>query len=74
MYSDFLYYVLDTINVITESYTLPTDEDYNGAILAIHRLEDTYLLEPKDVRSGKLSEHYPSRGLTRKHFTNKDKY
>ena len=43
---------------------LPTNEDYEGAIVALHRLEDTYLLDPNDIRTGKLSEKHPSRPLT----------
>jgi len=49
---------------IKESHLLPDNEDYRGTIAAIHRLEDTYLLEPEKIRSGKLSEKYSSRPLT----------
>jgi hypothetical protein len=43
---------------------LPTIEDYEGAILGIHRLEDTYLLKPKDLALGKISAKHSSRPLT----------
>jgi hypothetical protein len=44
---------------------LPTAEDYEGSIEAIHRLEDTYQINPKDMSDGKISEKYPlTRPLT----------
>jgi hypothetical protein len=43
---------------------LPTNVDYKGAIVAIHRLEDTYLLSTSDIRNGNLSVKYHSRPLT----------
>jgi hypothetical protein len=43
---------------------LPTNEDYNGAATALHRLEDTYNLKPSEIRKGNLSKEYPSRELT----------
>ena len=52
------------VNEIKEKYILPTAEDYKGAIAGIQRLEDTYLLEPRDIRNGNLSEKYQSRPLT----------
>ena len=52
------------VKTIKEKFMLPTNEDYKGAIKAIHRLEDTYLLSPSDIRSGKLSQKHPSRPLT----------
>lgn len=54
----------DTINKIKTNLTLPTEEDYEGAIVALHRLEDTYLLDPKDIKNGILSDKNPSRSLT----------
>ena len=54
----------DTINKIKTNLTLPTEEDYEGAIVALHRLEDTYLLDPKDIKNGILSDKNPSRPLT----------
>jgi hypothetical protein len=45
-------------------FVLPTDEDYIGTIDGLLRLEDTYLLEPDQIRMGKLSDKYPSRPLT----------
>ncbi len=47
---------------------LPGTDDYNGAAVALHRLEDTYNLKPRDIRSGSLSKKYPSRELTGKIF------
>jgi prolyl 4-hydroxylase len=43
---------------------LPTDNDYTGAIKAIHRLDDTYLLNATSIRLGSLNARYPSRPLT----------
>ena len=43
---------------------MPDYDDYTGAVRAIHRLEDTYLLKTKDIQKGKLSTQYPSRPLT----------
>ena len=43
---------------------MPTNEDYNGAATALHRLEDTYNLKPSEIRKGNLSKEYPSRELT----------
>lgn len=37
---------------------LPTNEDYEGTIKGIHRLEDTFALKPSDLRMGKMSEKY----------------
>jgi hypothetical protein len=54
----------ETINKIKTNLTLPTEEDYEGAIVALHRLEDTYLLDPKDIKNGILSDKNPSRSLT----------
>lgn len=48
---------------IKEKFILPTGEDYTGAINALQRLEDTYLLSPAEIRSGNLSKNYPSRPL-----------
>ena len=59
---DFFY--SETINKIKTNLTLPTEEDYEGAIVALHRLEDTYLLDPKDIKNGILSDKNPSRSLT----------
>jgi hypothetical protein len=33
---------------------LPTYEDYSGSVTALHRLEDTYLLRPVDIRKGNI--------------------
>jgi hypothetical protein len=37
---------------------MPNDEDYFGVMKAIHRLAQTYLLEPKDLRFGNISQKY----------------
>ena len=47
-----------------ENQTMPNNEDYIGAVQAIHRLSDTYLIEPDDIRKGNISTNYPSRQLT----------
>ena len=48
-----------------KSLILPNQEDFIGAAVALHRLEDTYLLEPADMRGTNLSENYPlARRLT----------
>ena len=39
---------------------MPTDEDYFGVMKAIHRLAQTYLLEPKDLRFGNIIQKYSS--------------
>jgi len=53
----------DLVSEIKEKYVLPSSEDYSGAIQALHRLSDTYLLNPKEIRLGNLSKNYPSRPL-----------
>ena len=56
---------LGLVDVIKNKYVLPTDVDYEGAIVALHRLEDTYALSPSDLRTGNLSQNYkPYRELT----------
>lgn len=48
-----------------KSLILPNQEDFIGAAVALHRLEDTYLLEPADMRGTNLSENFPlARRLT----------
>lgn len=53
----------DLVNQIKEKFYLPTNADYRGAIMALHRLEDVYSLEPSDFRTGSLSTSFPSRNL-----------
>ncbi len=48
-----------------KKYDFPTDKDYNGALLAIIRLEDTYLVKPREFYYGNLSSMYPSKRLKR---------
>lgn len=48
---------------IKEKSNLPDNDDYIGAIQAIHRLQDTYLLDSSEIRLGNLSSRYPSRPL-----------
>ena len=64
MFKSFFYYSIEVVSEIKEKYLLPTSEDYKGAIAGIQRLEDTYLLQPRDIRNGNLSEKYQSRPLT----------
>jgi prolyl 4-hydroxylase len=47
------------LNELNE-YFVPTNKDYEGAILAIHRLQDTYLLTPSDLQNNKMSNKFPS--------------
>ena len=49
---------------IKNKILLPTNDDYKGSIEAIHRLEDTYLLNPADIARGNLSQKHISRPLT----------
>ena len=58
------------VSKIKEDFNLPTNEDYEGAIVALHRLEDTYALTPKDIRTGNMSKKHPSKPLTGKDFFN----
>ncbi len=51
---------LGVVHDIQESHDLPTSNDYDGTIKAVHRLEDTYQLTTKDIRNGNLSETYPT--------------
>ena len=70
------------VHDIQENYNLPNNDDYSGAIVAIHRLEDTYQLDPTNIRKGNLSKNFPSRSLTafecfefgRVAYDNKDYY
>ena len=39
---------------------MPTNNDYEGVIKAVHRLQTTYLLDVKDIQMGNLSEKYPT--------------
>jgi hypothetical protein len=55
--------ILEYVDRVKENLILPTIEDYEGVIVALHRLEDTYLLDPKDIRTGNLSRKHPSRPL-----------
>lgn len=59
----FVTFLSDLVSEIKEKYVLPSSEDYSGAIQALHRLSDTYLLNPKEIRLGNLSQNYPSRPL-----------
>lgn len=42
---------------------MPGEEDYRGAITALIRLEDTYLLKPRDVRKGVFGKSKAMRRL-----------
>jgi prolyl 4-hydroxylase len=52
------------VDEIKEKILLPSSDDYKGSIEAIHRLEDTYLLDPADIARGNLSQKHVSRPLT----------
>jgi hypothetical protein len=54
------------VSSIKNVHNLPTTEDYDGAILGIHRLEDTYQLDPMNLSSSNISMKHPSRPLTGK--------
>lgn len=41
-------------NISLNNYRLPTEEDFDGAMMAIRRLQDTYKLQPSLIGSGKL--------------------
>lgn len=56
---------------LKESHDLPNNEDYEGVIKALNRLEDTYLLDPKDIRTGRLNTKHPSRPLNGKNYLEK---
>ncbi len=43
-------------NLSLNEYRLPTDEDFNGAMTAVMRLQDTYDLEPQELASGNLGK------------------
>ena len=60
--------ILEYVDRVKENLILPTIEDYEGVIVALHRLEDTYLLDPKDIRTGNLSRKHPSRPLNGKFY------
>ena len=51
-------------NISMNRYRFPSKEDYSGAITAIHRLQDTYQLQPSVIASGKLgsSSAFPMTG------------
>jgi hypothetical protein len=51
---------------LEKSFILPTEIDYKGALNAVNRLVETYILNPRDIRFGNLSQKYPSRSLSRK--------
>lgn len=48
----------DVTDEIKEKSLMPTNEDYEGAISALHRLEDTFALKPSDLRLGKMSQKF----------------
>ncbi len=72
----------DLVHNIKEDNSLPTSDDYTGAVKAILRLEDTYMLNSTSIRLGDLNSQYPSRPLTafecfelgRIAYNNKDYY
>lgn len=42
---------------------LPEEEDYNGAIDALNRIQDTYLLPTSEIRKGLIGEYQSVRSL-----------
>lgn len=42
---------------------MPDEEDYRGAVTSLIRLEDTYLLTPKDIRNGEFGKSKAMRKL-----------
>ncbi len=43
-------------NLSVNDYRLPTQEDFNGAMTAVMRLQDTYDLQPHELASGNLGK------------------
>ena len=43
-------------NLSVNNYRLPTQEDFNGAMTAVMRLQDTYDLQPHELASGNLGK------------------
>ena len=43
-------------NLSLNNYRLPDQEDFEGAMTAVMRLQDTYDLEPKEIASGNLGK------------------
>lgn len=39
-------------------------EDYKGALLALIRIQEAYLIDSRTIQQGLLSQKYPSRKLT----------
>jgi len=44
-------------------HNLPTEVDYTGAIEALQRLQDTYLLNSTDIRKGIIGKYHSFRHL-----------
>jgi hypothetical protein len=53
-------------NDINLNHLMPLEEDYNGVVTALNRLQDTYQLNIKDIIYGNISEIYKSKQLTGK--------
>lgn len=45
---------------------MPDEDDYRGAVTSLIRLEDTYLLTPKDIRNGEFGKSKSMRKLNGK--------
>ena len=43
-------------NISINNYRLPTQEDFDGAMTAVMRLQDTYDLRPREIASGDLGK------------------
>ena len=57
----FLFLIASTLsdlmaNLSVNDYRLPTQEDFNGAMTAVMRLQDTYDLQPQELASGNLGK------------------
>ena len=67
MYSHFAAFV-QNITQHRSVLRFPSDEDLNGAAVALMRLQDTYMLDTHALAEGKLQGKKYSRQLTGKHL------
>ena len=47
---------------------MPLEEDYDGVVTALNRLQDTYQLSLKDIINGNISQKYKSKNLNGKNL------
>ena len=45
------------VNISLNRYRFPTKEDFDGAVAALRRLQDTYKITPSKIAKGKLGSH-----------------